>query len=138
MTRRTRRTATPARLTDQDIQSLTAEYELLKSEAAVATKKAKAIQERILEEMSKRGVETIEWTEGRVTRTAAKTVSISIDVLRELLPTRVFNKVTTRAVDKKLLAAAVQDGTVSVEVVTEASTEGENAPYIRVSHGTGD
>lgn len=140
MTRRIRRTATPEtpRLSDSDIQSLVSEYEILKAEEAKAKKAATAIQVKILQEMKDRGVESIDWAEGRVTRTAAKRIDISIDTLREMLPTRVFNKVTTRVIDKTLLSAAVQDRTIDASIVAAASTEGENAPYIRVSHGTGD
>jgi hypothetical protein len=139
MTRNTRRrTATPDRLSDEQIIEMTAKFEELKGVEAAAKKEAKALQDQILKEMGKRGVEVIEWNTGRVTRTAAKRLDISIDVLRELLPTRIFNRVTSRQVDKTLLSAAVQDRTISADLVASATTESENAPYIRVSHGTGD
>lgn len=137
--RRRRRTAESVdRLSDAQIALKTARYEELKSQAAQLEKEYKAIQREILAEMKERGVESIDFGPGRVTRTAAKKITISVDVLRELLPTRVFNQVTTRQVDKTQLAAAVQAGTIEASVVAEASEETENAPYIRISHGTGD
>lgn len=137
--RRTRTAATEVpRLSDEDIEYLTEDYEDFRAQEATAKKKADAIKDKILDEMKARGVKQIEWDGGRVTRVAAKKITISLDLLRENLPTRTFNKITTRTLDKSLLSAAIQQGIVDAGLIAEATTEGENAPYINVSHGTGD
>jgi hypothetical protein len=117
---------------------MVAEYESYKSQEALAKKKSDDLKSKLLKEFDARGVDTIEWDDGRVTKTQAESVTISIDILSELVSPRILRKVTTRVIDKTMLSAAVQDGSVTPEDVVRASTIKKNAPYIRVSHGTGD
>ena len=135
-----RRTATPAYvpLTDDEVVALTDRYEQFKADEALAKKRKDEIKDRLIAEMNHRGADKIEWDGGRVTKTVAKKVIVSIDLLSELITPRLLRKVTTRVVDKTLLSAEVQAGTIPSSVVAAASEVTENAPYISVSHGTGD
>lgn len=140
MPRRRTRTTTPAYipLSDIDVKFLSEEYEIFKAEEALAKKRKDEIKDRLIAEMKHRGVDGIEWDGGRVTKVAAKKVTVSIDLLSEMVSPRLLRKVTTRVIDKTMLSAEVQAGTISAEVVAQASEVTENAPYITVSHGTGD
>jgi hypothetical protein len=60
-----------------------------------------------------------------------------VAVLAALKATGEAKKVKT-TLDTSALAAAVQEGVIDAEVVEPHTTITPNAPYIRISHGTGD
>lgn len=142
MTTTRRRTAKKTKkhtpLSDTLVQNLCDEYEALKADAAIATAEAKKIQEKLIAELDHRKTDQIEWTGGRLKKTQATTVTISVDKLSEMVDTDTLQDVTTLVVDKTLLSAAVQNGKISAKVVADASEVTKKAPYITVSHGTGD
>lgn len=63
----------------------------------------------------------------------SKTTTYNEDRLKKRLGATLWNKVTTRKLDEKKLAAYVKAGDIETSVVAEAITETPRKPYVKVT-----
>lgn len=120
------------------LQTVLKEIAELKSEIATLEADMRAKQTRLMADMQKAEVENLETTddEGHVITgviVQATTVITDEGALAKRLGAQVWNKITTRVLDKTKLADAIKNDVVSEVDVAAASTIKPKAPYIKVT-----
>lgn len=109
----------------------------LKEQAAHISDQVKVTQSEILELMAKRKIKQHVVRIGfkRVSGTIVAGTRVVIDEvgLKKRLGADLWNKVTTRSLDRKKLDAYLASGEVDVNEVAAVSEEVENAPYLRIT-----
>lgn len=126
------------RLSDEEIAELLPRYKAAKAAEAKAEKEAKDIAKLVIGELDARKTDSLDVGELRVKKVQGSLIEYDVDKLFEILPTRLFRKVTVRKVDKTLLSAAVQAGDITAKKVAEAAIETKKSPYISIANSTGD
>lgn len=110
----------------------------IKAAEEVLSKQKEDIQARLVEIMqsNSRGTMTAKSSDGRVvkgTLVVAERVIIDSDRLKDALPAKMWDKITTRVLDKGLLEAHVTTKAIDENVVASCSEIKANKPYVRVS-----
>lgn len=114
------------------------------AEAEVEAAKARfdEINRAMVADLMDRGIKTEIDTavgrEWRVTVVAPEGISFDEDALLKTLGKRAFARVANLKLDRKKLEAAVRDGSISAELVSEHSVLSRKSPYIRVTEYSGE
>lgn len=69
----------------------------------------------------------------KVTKVAGSSIVMDEERLRKSVGATIWNKITSRNLDKKLLEKAVSEGTVTAGTLAEVSTEKPIKPYLKVT-----
>lgn len=120
-------------LKDSSMLKLAKQHKELKKEIEAKEAEANKIRDRIVRSMEEKGLEAVEGEGVRIKYVQAEEVTYDVKVLQRHLPKEVFEKVTTRVVDKEALSYQVQKKRVPKEVVLEAAEVKTKAPFIRVT-----
>jgi uncharacterized protein YciI len=108
-------------------------YADAKAIAADAEARMRECQTELIDEMENQGRTTVEYdgTKGALVRGVR--LDIDQDKLRKSVGAKLWEKITTRVLDKKLLESAVALGDVDPVVVAQATEERAIAPYVRIT-----
>lgn len=122
-----------SKLSDSRIMELAAEVKAIETEISARTAEILKRKTKIIAEMERRGTKAIEHGGKRITYVQSTSVIYDEDrILAGLTPKKV-EKITKRVMDRGLLLAAVQNGTIKATFLDAHTTVRENAPYYRLS-----
>lgn len=98
----------------------------------------KALEAQIIQVLAEHEQDSFETKDANGKKVRAKVVQGSHDVLDELrfkkkIGTQMWNKVTTRTVDKQKLKAYIASNEIKASTVAECSTYIEHKPYVKVT-----
>lgn len=124
----------PSELLDELIIDVQAKRDQAKS----LNEDIKTEQAEVLDLMERLGLDShmIKLPNGKTvkaTRIQATSTVIDEPKLKKRLGLALWNKVSTRTLDKKKLEAYIASGEVKVSVVAECSTDKTNAPFVKVT-----
>lgn len=120
-------------MNDKAMLRCAARYREVSDEIKELEAEKKRLQKKIVEAMEEKGVEAVEGEGLRVKWTVRRDVFYDTDILRKNLDRKVFEKITTRVIDKERLALAIQKKILSTALLEKATQVRESAPSIRVS-----
>lgn len=120
-----------------DLDNNVVEYDKLKAEADDLADRIKTLQAGIIEGLDSIGATTHVVVVGdakvQVTRVQNKSVKINEGRFRKAIGATVWNKVSSRKLDKAKLDAAIQNGVIAPIDVADASDETVGSPFIRMT-----
>lgn len=119
-------------LSDRKLARLGREYDVLHQQIKSLEEQKRAISQKVIAELDRRGTKAIEADGVRVSVVRQQSVVYNTDMAKEVLGPRLFKKVQKVVVDPGALAAAQQAGDVSVEQVAEFSSLVPKSAYISI------
>lgn len=119
------------------------EYVDAKAALDHAERRLKQAQDALLEQMRAKHQKSYKWTnpEGKstsVTYVQGQTAQIDEKGLRRALTAKVFDKYTTKKLDRKRMEAAMETGEVDPMVVSRFVTMRDNNPYLKFTETRND
>jgi hypothetical protein len=93
----------------------------------------KAAGERMIEVLNHAGLDSYKGTRGKVTISTKTSVTIDDDKLRKRLGVQLWNKITTRVLDKAKLDAYIKTKEIPLATVAACSTSKESDPFVTVT-----
>lgn len=128
----TARTNALAQLDDDVI-----EFDALKAQASELADRIKELQGKVIDNMETLGIDShvVENGDAKVQVTRVQNTSTTLDEtrFRKLIGTSVWNKVSSRKLDKAKLDDAIKNGVVAPIDVADASNEKTGSPFIRLT-----
>jgi hypothetical protein len=125
-------------------EELVFEYQVAKAALEVAKERFDKVENELCQEMlvsqTKSDLVCVRGDDYKVTVVAGETVRVDEKGLEKYLGKRVFKRLCTYKVDKKLLEAAIKDPAMplSPESLSAFISITPNKPYVRVTKDTGD
>jgi transcriptional antiterminator Rof (Rho-off) len=124
------------------LDDMVAEWQVAKATLEAAKERYDKITNDIAQQMLVEGVKSdlvhVHGTDYKVTVVQSETLKVDEDSLVKALGKRMYNKVSVRKVDKKMLELAIKDGEISPQAVANSMVISKSTPYIRVSQSTGE
>lgn len=99
---------------------------------AALSEEDKDVRGTIVTGITERGEKTVKGTSGRATLSAKRTTEYNEPSLQKRLGASLWNKITTRVLDKKKLLAYIASGEVDGAVVAACSSETTGKPYVTI------
>ena len=121
------------------LDKMLSEFAEMKAQLSEMQEECKKLEQKIIDYLQVDSTQTIEWehsTSGVVAKATVvfgSTVKIDDEGLQEELPTAIWNKITTKVVDKSALEDMVARGKIDIGLVAKHSTEKPSKPYIRIT-----
>lgn len=101
-------------------------------------KKTNDLASYMLVEGIKSDLVNVRGTDYKVTVVQTERVKVDEDSLVKSIGRRLYNKVTTRKVDTKLLECAIRDGWIDQDTIANSMVVSKSTPYMRVTKYTGE
>lgn len=124
------------------LDDMVAEWQIAKATLDAAKERFDKITNDIAQHMLVEGVKTdlvhVHGSDYKVTVVQSETLKVDEDSLIKALGKRMYNKISTRKVDKKMLDLAIRDGEIDPQAVAGSMIISKSTPYIRVSQSTGE
>lgn len=105
----------------------------LKAEEAEIKAKLAELNSEVLIFVDSTGDTTVDYNNSKFTKVQSTSQSMDEDELKNNVGTAIFNTISVRAVDKKLLDVAVQKGKVTLDDIAKVTTIKKNKPYLKVT-----
>ena len=109
------------------------DFDTAKAEADELAQRIKDLQSDILNGMDSLGVKTHTTDGVQVTRVQNTSTVVDEPRFRKMLGTTLWNKVSTRKLDKGKLDSAIKEGIISPVDLADASNEKVGTPFIRLT-----
>lgn len=124
------------------LDELVAEWQIADAALKIAKenfdKKTNDLASYMLVEGIKSDLVNVHGAEYKVTVVQTERVKVDEDSLVKSIGKRLYNKVSTRKVDTKLLDSAIRDGWIDSEAIANSMVVSKSTPYMRVSKYTGE
>lgn len=120
-----------------ELDNLILDLRKMRDKQKVLTTDIAELQQTILDQMDRQGIKSRRFKVGDKYVTASRRQNTSLvydeKKLKKRLGAALWNKVTTRALDKKKLEAFVASGEVKPSWLAEASEEKQTKPFINIT-----
>lgn len=121
----------------KELDTMIADLHDLRAEAKALGIQIGEKQADVLVQMDKQGIKSHKVKVGKTILTATKqqnhTLVYDEDKLRKRLGSALWNKITTRVLDKKKLEAFVASGEIPVTTLAACSEEKPSSPFVKVT-----
>lgn len=122
----------------KEAESIISEVALLRAEGADIADQVKVKQSEVLTLLKRAGINSHKFIDSdghSLSTTVVQGTKIALDEekLRKKVGAALWNKITTRVLDRKKLEAFVASGEVSQTVLAQCSDETPNTPYIKIT-----
>lgn len=108
-----------------------------KAELEILTEMKKRIEAEVIEEMAGKECLSLEWNHTGIPKRASIVYSSVVKIdeagLSKELGSKVWNSITKRVMDTKLLEDKVARGLISIGVVAGHSSEVPRSPYVKIT-----
>lgn len=119
-------------MTDAKLAELAARFKELKAAEDEAVLARKAIGDKLVAEMERRGTKGITTGGWKITHVCPETTVYDEAKLKRKLGVK-FRRITTLVVDKNKIGAAVQEGLIDLKTVNRCTTIIPKASYVLVN-----
>lgn len=121
------------RIPDVRLAEMAQEIDEMKSEKAELEEEIKSLEALVMAELERRGTHEIDTNGWTILRVQAERVQTDFEGVVERLPINIAKQCVKTVIDSKAVAALVNMGKISADLVSQYSKVVKNSPYLKVS-----